>query len=85
MSNLLIFTNTFILPHVTFNIVRKVFFIVKHYAFIEFVPKIIFLDVHCNSLGKWLTERWYSEKLVCEEILEARALTRETLLDKEKC
>ena len=34
-------------------------------------------------MEKWLTERGYSEKLVRKELLKARALTREALLDKE--
>ena len=35
-------------------------------------------------MEKWLTERGYSEKFVRKDILKARALTRETLFDKEK-
>ena len=43
-----------------------------------------FFDIHCNNLEKWLSERGYSEKLVCKETLKARSQSRETLLDKEK-
>ena len=52
MLNLLIVTNIFILPHVTFTIVRNVFRIVKRFALIEFVPINDFVDVDCNNLEK---------------------------------
>ena len=84
MSSLQIVTNTFILPRVTFTIVRKAFHTVKHYALTEFVLRIIFFDIYCNNLEKWLSERAYSEKLVRKEILKARSQSRETLLGKEE-
>ena len=43
---------------------------------------IEFFDKRCNGLEKYLLERGYSEKVVRKEILRARAIPREALLEK---
>ena len=40
----------------------------------------IFYDNRCNQLEKWLSDRNYKQELVREQILKARAISRETLL-----
>ena len=44
----------------------------------------IFYDNRCSQLEKWLSDRNYEQKLVREQILKARALSRETLLNNER-
>ena len=41
-----------------------------------------FFDKRCNDLEKYLLERGYSEKMVRKEILPARAIPRDALLEK---
>ena len=41
-------------------------------------------DKHCNDLEGFLLERGYSSKLVQKEILRARKIPRNELLDKKK-
>ena len=41
-------------------------------------------DKRCNDLERFLLEREYSSKLVRKEILRARKISRNELLDKEK-
>ena len=41
-------------------------------------------DKRCNDLEKYLLERGYSEKMVCKEILQARAIPRDAFLEKVK-
>ena len=41
-------------------------------------------DKRCNDLERFLLERGYSSKLVQKEILRARKISRNELLDKEK-
>ena len=41
-------------------------------------------DKHCNDLERFLLERGYSSKLVQKEILRARKISTNELLDKEK-
>ena len=41
-----------------------------------------FFDKRCNDLEKYLLERGYSEKMVHKEILRARAIPRDALLEK---
>ena len=41
-----------------------------------------FFDKRCNDLEKYLLERGYSEKMVRKEILQARAIPRDALLEK---
>ena len=41
-------------------------------------------DKCCNDLEKFILERGYSSKLVREEILHARKIPRNELLDKKK-
>ena len=41
-----------------------------------------FFDKRCNGLVKYLLERGYSEKKVRKEILRARVIPRDTLLEK---
>ena len=41
-----------------------------------------FFDERCNDLEKYLLERGYSEKMVRMEILRARAIPRDALLEK---
>ena len=41
-----------------------------------------FFDKRCNDLEKYLLERGYSEKMVRKEILRARAIPRDALLEK---
>ena len=41
-----------------------------------------FFDKRCNDLEKYLLVRGYSEKMVRKEILRARAIPRDALLDK---
>ena len=41
-----------------------------------------FFDKRCNDLAKYLLEKDYSEKMVRKEILRARAIPRDTLLEK---
>ena len=41
-----------------------------------------FSDKRCNYLEKYLLERGYSEKMVHKEILRARAIPRDALLEK---
>ena len=41
-----------------------------------------FFDKICNDLERYLLERGYSEKMVRKQILRARALPRNTLLEK---
>ena len=43
-----------------------------------------FFDKRCNDLEKYLLERDYSEKMVRKEILRARAIPRDALLEKVK-
>ena len=43
-----------------------------------------YFNKHCNDLEILLLERGYSSKLVCKEILRARKIPRNELLDKEK-
>ena len=40
-----------------------------------------FFDKRCNHLEKYLLERGYSEKMVRKEILRARAIPRDALLE----
>ena len=42
-----------------------------------------FFDKRCSDLEKCLLERDYSEKMVRKEILRARALPRDALLEKK--
>ena len=42
-----------------------------------------YFDKRCNDLKKWLLERGYGEKMVRQQILRARAISRDSLLDKE--
>ena len=56
----------------------------NHYALPKFVLINIFIDIYCDYLQKWLTEKGYSKKLLRKEILNTRTQRRETLLDKEK-
>ena len=44
----------------------------------------IFYDNRCNQLEKWLSDRNYKQKLVREQILKARAISREKLLNNER-
>ena len=41
-----------------------------------------FFDKRCNDLEKYLLERGYSEKMVRKEILRARVIPRDALLEK---
>ena len=41
-----------------------------------------FFDKRCNYLEKYLLERGYGEKMVRKEILRARAIPRDALLEK---
>ena len=41
-------------------------------------------DKRCNDLERYLLERGYSSKLLRKEILRARKIPRNDLLDKEK-
>ena len=43
-----------------------------------------YFNKHCNDLEIFLLERGYSSKLVSKEILRARKIPRNELLDKEK-
>ena len=42
----------------------------------------IFYDNRCNQLEKWLSDRNYKQKLVWEQIIKARAISREELLNE---
>ena len=42
-----------------------------------------FFDQKCNELKHWLHERGYSERVVRQEILKARKIPRNELLEKE--
>ena len=42
-----------------------------------------FFDQRCNELEHWLHERGYSERVVRKEILKARKIPRNELLEKE--
>ena len=42
-----------------------------------------FFDQRCNELEHWLHERGYSERVVRQEILKARKIPRNELLQKE--
>ena len=42
-----------------------------------------FFDQRCNELEHWLHERGYSERVVRQEILKARKIPRNELLEKE--
>ena len=42
-----------------------------------------FFDKRCNDLEKYLLERGYSEKMVRKEILRARAIPRDELLEED--
>ena len=84
MLSLQIVTNIFILPRVTLTICKKSILYSQALCLYRICSKNNFFDIHCNNLEKWLSERGYSEKLVCKEILKARSQSRETLLDKEK-
>ena len=44
----------------------------------------IFYDNRRNQLEKWLSDRYYAHKLVEEQILTIRAVSRETVLNNEK-
>ena len=44
----------------------------------------VFYDNRFNQLKKWLSDRNYKQKLVKEQILKARAVSRETLLNNER-
>ena len=76
MSSLQIVTNTFI--------VRKSILYSQGLCLNRICSKNNFFDIDSNNLEKWLSEKDYSEKLVCKEILKARSQSRETLLHKEK-
>ena len=52
--------------------------LMKHCFLIRFCN--IFDDNHCNQLEKWLSDRNYKQKLVREQILKARAISRENCL-----
>ena len=41
-----------------------------------------FFDKRCNDLEKYLLERGYSEKTILKEMLRARAIPRDALLEK---
>ena len=41
-----------------------------------------FFDERCNDLEKYLLERGYSEEMVRKEILRARTIPRDALLEK---
>ena len=41
-------------------------------------------DMRCNELESWLSKRGYKEKMVREQVLKARRLQRDNLLDKKK-
>ena len=41
-----------------------------------------FFDKRCNDLEKYLLERGYSEKMVRKEMLRARVIPRDALLEK---
>ena len=43
-----------------------------------------FFDQRCNKLEDWLHERGYSERVVRQEILKARKIPRNELLEKER-
>ena len=43
-----------------------------------------FFDQRCNELEHWLHERGYSERVVRQEILRARKIPRNELLEKER-
>ena len=43
-----------------------------------------FFDQRCNELEHWLHEREYSERIVRQEILKARKIPRNELLEKER-
>ena len=43
-----------------------------------------FFDQRCNELEHWLHERGYSERVVRQEILKARKIPRNELLEKER-
>ena len=43
-----------------------------------------FFDQRCNELEHWLHERGYSERVVKQEILKARKIPRNELLEKER-
>ena len=45
---------------------------------------ITFYDNRCNQLEKWLCDRNYEQKLVREQILKSRALSRETFSNNER-
>ena len=45
---------------------------------------ISFLDHRCNQLESWLKQRGYNDKLVRDQIVKARKLKRDDLLDREK-
>ena len=42
-----------------------------------------FFDQRCNELEHWLHERGYSERVAKQEILKARKIPRNELLEKE--
>ena len=66
------------------------------YHFVKSIPYIqalrlnricsnnIFYDNRCNQLEKWLSDRNYKQKLVREQILKARALSKKKLLNNER-
>ena len=44
----------------------------------------VFYDNRRNQLEKWLSDRYYVHKLVEEQILKIKAVSRETVLNNEK-
>ena len=44
----------------------------------------IFYDNRSNQLGKWLSDRNHKQRLVREQILKTRAVSRQTLLNNER-
>ena len=57
-----------------------------HLPAILFIAKTVchneFFDKRCNDIEKYLLEKSYSEKMVRKEILRARAIPWEALLEK---
>ena len=60
------------------------FLIVKPLRLNRICSNNIFYDNRYNQLEKWFSDRNYKQKLVREQILKARAISREKLLNNER-
>ena len=84
MLSLQIVISIYNLARVTLSIVKRAYLIVQALRLNCICSETNSFDKRCNDLERFLVERGYSSKLVRKEILRARKISRNELLDKEK-